>query len=186
VLVLIAFRVLSRYQMAVVSPAGMFGIGAVAAGPGVADARLPAERGLEDIRGADPSFSEAALAETVDHAFRAVQAAWTARDMARAADVVTPEIWANLQKRCERLRASGRVNRVESITLQRAAVIGARQAGGYDHVTVQIVARLVDYTTDESGRRVLEGNPFEPIRFEERWSFVRPSGPNRWRVSAIA
>ena len=64
-------------------------------------------------------------------------------------------------------------------------VADARQEGGWDRVTVQITATLVDYTTDEVGLKVLEGNPFDPVPFQERWELVRPSGSQPWRVSAI-
>ena len=32
---------------------------------------------------------------------------------------------------------------------------------------------------------VVEGNRTEPVKFEEFWTFVRPVGPNAWRLSAI-
>jgi predicted lipid-binding transport protein (Tim44 family) len=90
-----------------------------------------------------------------------------------------------LQHECERLRSSGRVNRVERIALRHAAIIDARRERGWEQLTVHIVAQLVDYTTDESGRKVLAGNPFDPTPFEERWDFIRPTGSTAWRVSAM-
>ena len=44
---------------------------------------------------------------------------------------------------------------------------------------------LLDYTTDEKSGQVVEGNPVEPVKFEEYWTFLRPVGPNAWRLSAI-
>jgi len=32
---------------------------------------------------------------------------------------------------------------------------------------------------------VVEGSRAEPVKFEEYWTFVRPVGPNAWRLSAI-
>ena len=57
--------------------------------------------------------------------------------------------------------------------------------GGWDRIKVQIDATLIDYTTDEIGLKVLEGNPFDPVPFQEQWKLVRPSGTHPWRVSAI-
>ena len=52
-------------------------------------------------------------------------------------------------------------------------------------MTVRFLASLLDYTTDESGATVLEGSRTEPVKFEEYWTFVRPVGPNAFRLSAI-
>jgi predicted lipid-binding transport protein (Tim44 family) len=50
---------------------------------------------------------------------------------------------------------------------------------------VYFLASLVDYTTDESGSRVLDGSRDQPVKFEEYWTFVRPVGNNHWKLSAI-
>jgi len=133
----------------------------------------------------DPPIDTTGLTEAVASIFRRVQAAWTARDIAQASDVLTVQMRERLDRECARLRAVRRINRVERITMGPVTVTGARQEGGWDRVTVQIAATLVDYTTDEVGLKVLEGNPFDPVPFEERWELVRPSGSEPWRVSAI-
>ena len=181
-LIALAFWALSKYhldQTEQLVPAGAYGGGAGVLAPPRAD-RDPGEG-----RRADPALDAAGVADAVGDIFLRVQAAWTARDIALAADVLTVEMRERLDRECARLRASRRINRVERITLGRVAVIEARQEGGRDRVTVQIAAKLVDYTTDEMGLKVLEGNPFDPVPFQERWELVRPSGPHPWRVSAI-
>jgi predicted lipid-binding transport protein (Tim44 family) len=181
-LIALAFWALSKYhldQTEQLAPAGGYGGGAGVLAPRRAD-RDPGE-----VRRADPAPDTAGVAEAAGEIFLRVQAAWTARDIAQAADVLTVEMRDRLDRECARLRASRRINRVERITLGRLAVMDARQDGGWDRVTVQIVASLVDYTTDEIGLKVLEGNPFDPVPFQERWELVRPSGPHPWRVSAI-
>lgn len=181
-LIALAFWALSKYhldQTEQLVPAGGYGGGAGVLAPPTAD-RDPGE-----VRRADPALDTAGAAEAAGEIFLRVQAAWTARDIAQAADVLTVEMRDRLDRECARLRASRRINRVERITLGPLAVVEARQDGGWDRVTVQIGASLVDYTTDEIGLKVLEGNPFDPVPFQERWELVRPSGPHPWRVSAI-
>jgi len=178
----LAFWALSRYQLEPaeqLAPAGGYG-----SGPRVLAAPRE-ERDLGEFRRTDPAIDTGAVADAAGEIFLRVQAAWTARDIAAAADVLTVEMRERLERECARLRASRRINRVERITLGRVAVTEARQQGGWDRVTVQIVASLIDYTTDEGGLKVLEGNPFDPLPFQERWELVRPSGPHQWRVNAI-
>jgi predicted lipid-binding transport protein (Tim44 family) len=90
-----------------------------------------------------------------------------------------------LQRDCDRLRAEGKINRLENIAVRSAEVTEAWQESGQDYVTVHFLASLLDYTTDESGARVLEGSRTEPVKFEEYWTFVRPVGPGAFRLSAI-
>ena len=63
--------------------------------------------------------------------------------------------------------------------MRTAEITEAWQETGQDYVTVHFLASLLDYTTDESGARVLDGSRTEPVKFEEYWTFVRPVGPGR-------
>ena len=105
--------------------------------------------------------------------------------MAPVRGLLTPDMHASLQQQCEQLRAAGRVNRLENIALRSAQLTEAWQEGGHDYATVLFLASVLDYTTDEAGRQVLEGSRTEPVKFEEFWTFARPVGPNPWKVSAI-
>ena len=64
-------------------------------------------------------------------------------------------------------------------------VTEAWQESGQDFVTVHFLASLLDYTVDERSGQVVEGNRSEPVKFEEFWTFLRPVGPNPWRLTAI-
>ena len=75
---------------------------------------------------------------------------------------------------------SVRVSAVRSVEVSEAW-----QEGRQDFVTVRFLANLLDYTVDETGTQVMEGSRTEPVKFEEYWTFVRPVGPNTWRLSAI-
>jgi predicted lipid-binding transport protein (Tim44 family) len=177
------------------APAGYAGPGPLGAGDGQssdapATMEAPAalddlDRGIAHIRQLDPDFAPRRFAETASDIFFRMQAAWGARDMGRASQFLTPEMQALLQKDCDRMRAEGRINRLENVAVRAAEVTEAWQERGQDYVTVHFLASLLDYTTDETGSRVLEGNPSEPVKFEEFWTFVRPVGPNPWRLSAI-
>jgi predicted lipid-binding transport protein (Tim44 family) len=133
----------------------------------------------------DGAFDSARFADTASDFFFKVQAAWMARDMGAVRDRLTPEMRATLQQECDQLRAAHRVNRLENIAVRTVEVTEAWQEEGQDFVTVRFLANLLDYTTDETGAQVLEGSRTEPVKFEEYWTFVRPVGPNPWRVSAI-
>jgi predicted lipid-binding transport protein (Tim44 family) len=143
------------------------------------------ERGLGHLRQMDGSFDPRAFSETASDVFFKVQGAWTARDLRSVSAHLTPEMQAQLQRDCDRLRADQKINRLENIAVRSAEVTEAWQETGQDYVTVHFLASLLDYTTDESGARVLEGSRTEPVKFEEYWTFVRPVGPGPFKLSAI-
>ena len=143
------------------------------------------ERGMSHIRQMDAQFDPAAFGETASDIFFRVQAAWMARDMSQAGAWLTPEMSDTLQKDCDRLRGQGRINKLENVAVRSVAVTEAWQESGQDYVTVCFLASLLDYTVDERSGQVVEGSRTEPVKFEEFWTFVRPVGPNAWRLSAI-
>lgn len=143
------------------------------------------ERGLRHIRQMDSDFDPARFTETASDIFCNVQAAWMARDMAPVRHLMTPEMYEQMHKDCERMRRERRINRLENITVRSTAVTEAWQESGQDFVTVRFLASLLDYTVDESSNQVVEGSRTEPVKFEEYWTFTRPVGPNPWQLSAI-
>jgi len=143
------------------------------------------ERGVSFIRQMDAGFDPARFGDTASDIFFKVQAAWMARDMRQASAEITPEMTDTLQKDCDRLRGQGRINRLENIAVRSVTVTEAWQESGQDYVTVRFLANLLDYTVDEGSGQVVEGSRTEPVKFEEYWTFVRPVGPNAWKLSAI-
>ena len=143
------------------------------------------DRGIANIRQMDAGFDPARFSDIASDIFFKVQAGWMNRDMREAVAVVTPEMSDILQKDCDRLRGQGRVNRLENIAVRSVDVTEAWQESGQDFVTVHFLANLLDYTVDERSGQVVEGNRSEPVKFEEFWTFVRPVGPNPWRLTAI-
>lgn len=143
------------------------------------------ERGIRHIRQMDSAFDPASFTETASDAFFTIQSAWTARDMGTARHLLTPEMYETLHKECERMRMERRVNRLENIAVRAIEVTEAWQESGQDFVTVHFLASLLDYTVDEVSNQGLEGSRTTPVKFEEYWTFMRPVGPNAWRLSAI-
>jgi predicted lipid-binding transport protein (Tim44 family) len=132
-----------------------------------------------------PLVDNAEAAQAAADIFRSVQSAWAARDMDRVAALVTPEMRASFQKDCDQLRARGRINRIDDITVRAAEVVEAWQEAGRNYATVRIEASLLDYTTDEKTGQVVEGSQTEPVTVEEHWTLTRAVWVKAWRLSAI-
>jgi predicted lipid-binding transport protein (Tim44 family) len=143
------------------------------------------ERGLGHIRSMDPAFDAAAMSDTAKRMFQGVQQAVTMRDVAWVRDHLGPEMYAVLQDQCDRLRAGKQTNRVEKIDLKGADVTEAWQESGQDFVTVHLTGAMLDYTVDDASGNVVDGSKSTPTDVDEYWTFMRPVGPNRWKLSAI-
>ena len=141
-------------------------------------------KGLEYIRRMDPAFDEKAFGETASDAFFRLQGGWTRRDLSPVSGLLTDEMRSNLQADADALKAKGRINRLENISVRNVEITEAWQESGYDYTTVLFQANLLDYTTDNAGK-VLSGSDTVPVKFEEFWTFTRPVGPGAWRLSAI-
>jgi predicted lipid-binding transport protein (Tim44 family) len=157
---------------------------APAAAEDVSPATADLERGVSHIRQMDPTFDELQFTATATAVFMRVQGAWPTGSLEGVRDALAPEITAEMQRECDQLRAQGRTNRVEQIDVNRAQVTEAWQENGQDYVTVLFSASMVDYVVDAGGN-VVEGSRTTANRVEEFWTFTRPVGPNRWKLSAI-
>ncbi len=151
--------------------------------PAAADGDL--ERGLSHIRSMDPAFDPATVADTARRMFQGVQQAVTMRDVAWIREHLGTEIYAVLETQCNRLRAEHRTNRLEKIEFTGADVTEAWQESGQDFVTVRLVGSMLDYTVDDTSGAVVDGSRNDPSAIDEYWTFTRPVGPNRWKLSAI-
>lgn len=143
------------------------------------------DRGLGHIRSMDPAFDTAAMADTARRMFQGVQQAVTMRDVAWVRDHLGNEMFGVLQDQADRLRTAKQTNRVEKIDLRGADVTEAWQEGGQDFVTVHLTGSMLDYTIDDASGNVVDGSRSIPADVDEYWTFTRPVGPNRWKLSAI-
>jgi predicted lipid-binding transport protein (Tim44 family) len=107
------------------------------------------------------------------------------RDLERLRPHLTEEMQEVFRRQIDDLRARRQINRLENIAVRSIELTEAWQERGLDYVTVRYLANLLDYTVDEASGKIVGGSDNEPVKFEEFWTWVRPAGPNPWRLSAI-
>jgi len=143
------------------------------------------ERGIRHIRQMDSTFDPVHFTAAASDVFFQVQAAWMGRDMEPIRHLMTPEIYEQMHKECDRLRVERHINRLENIAVRSTEVTEVWQESGQDFVTVHLLASLLDYTVEEGSNQLVAGSRTEPVRFEEYWTFTRPVGPHAWQLGAI-
>ncbi|HOM06648.1 MAG TPA: Tim44 domain-containing protein [Syntrophales bacterium] len=147
-------------------------------------ARDDVTAGIAHIRQMDPTFDEERFRDAAMDLFFKIQGAWANRDLSSVRRLLTEEMYDILDGEARKLRAEGKINRLENIAVRSVDIVEAWQEGGRDYVTVRFLANLLDYVTDEKGN-VLEGSKTDPVKFEEYWTLTRPVGPNTWSLTAI-
>jgi predicted lipid-binding transport protein (Tim44 family) len=140
---------------------------------------------LSDIKNSDPSFDEVRFTDNVMDMFFKIQAAWMNRDMSSAGSLLTDEMKNNFQEDIDDLISSKKINRLENIAVRTVEISEAWQESGQDYITTLIYANILDYTIDEKSGDVLIGSKTDPVKFEEYWTFTRPSRSTRWMLSSI-
>ena len=65
------------------------------------------ERGIRHIQQMDSAFDPVRFTDTASEVFFNIQSAWMARDMRPVRHLMTPEMYEQMSKECERLRMDG-------------------------------------------------------------------------------
>jgi predicted lipid-binding transport protein (Tim44 family) len=143
------------------------------------------DRGVEQLKALDPGFDSQRFCDQAMDLFFKLQAAWSVRDLAPIGSVLTDEVSAKLQSDVDRLKRECIVNRVENIAVRTCEISEAWQETGQDFVTVYFYANCLDYDAKEATGEVVRGSKTEPAKFEEFWTFTRPTGNGSWKLSAI-
>ena len=151
----------------------------------VSPAARDLQSGLDQIRCSDPSFDEYQFKETAQDLFFRIQAAWMNRNLEGTEGILTDEMATFFAGQFAEMKKKGQINRLENIAVRKVEVTEAWQESSKDYITVLFTANLLDYTVDDKSGEVVAGDRHNPVKFEEFWTFCRPSGHPQWELSAI-
>jgi predicted lipid-binding transport protein (Tim44 family) len=142
-------------------------------------------QGLRYIKEMDPSFDEKSFKELVEDMFFKIQGAWTKRDINVVKDLLAPQMLNTFQNDVDTYIANKQFNRLENIAVRQVEIVDAAQDQGEEYITIKFLASLLDYTTDETGNRLISGSSTDPVKFLEYWTFTRKIGNRNWILAGI-
>ena len=58
-------------------------------------------------------------------------------------------------------------------------------AGGEDFISVLFKLNLLDYTVDKKINKLIDSSMTNPVKFEEEWTWIRPTGSQDWELEGI-
>jgi predicted lipid-binding transport protein (Tim44 family) len=133
----------------------------------------------------DPSFDPNMFLKTAQDIFFKVQGAWNKQDTVGLRSLCGDHLMRTWEEELAQLKSRGQRNRMDNIALRESEISEAWTENGEDYITVRFHANLLDYTVDEKSGAVVNGSDSETVRFEEYWTFIRPVGPNPWKLTAV-
>ena len=146
---------------------------------------MAVDEGLDEIRRNDRNFDPKYFVEVASDVFFQVQAGWMRRDLDSYRHLLGDQLAGEYAQEFEEMRRQGHINKLESIAIRRVEITAAGSDGREDFVTVLFVANLLDYTVDDKSGELVSGSMTTPVKFEEEWTWARPTGTQNWRLEGI-
>jgi predicted lipid-binding transport protein (Tim44 family) len=134
----------------------------------------------------DSYFAADQLEREAAALFDAAQQAWDARDRARLAQLVGPDLLVEWTRRLDDFDRKGWHNRVEVLDAPTIQYVGItnREDDTEDRAVVRIAANLRAYVIDRNGNHIRrKGESKETMSLTEYWTLARTNG--RWIVASI-
>lgn len=141
--------------------------------------------GLEQIRQNDRLFDLAHFKEVASDVFFQVQAGWMRRDLDSYRHLLGTELAGEYEHHFEEMRKKGQINKLESIAIRNVEIVQAGSDGQEDFITILFAANLLDYTVDDKSGELIQGSMTTPVKFEEEWTWARPTGTQDWKLEGI-
>jgi predicted lipid-binding transport protein (Tim44 family) len=157
---------------------------ATAGGPGMfARSGAPGGFGGGGAPAGPPIAISPADYQAFEQLLKAVQAAWTARDLATLQRLATPEMVSIFAEQLAEQTSQGARNSVTDVRLLQGDLAQAWAESGREYATVAMRFSMIDVTRDAAGR-IVDGSPQEHVTATELWTFLRVPG-GQWVLSAI-
>ena len=145
----------------------------------------PVADGLKMIADRDPEFDPEWFKEVAQDVFFKIQAGWMRRDLSTFGHLLGTQLLAEYAKHFAEMQEKGELNRLENIAVRSIDIVDAGIDQDEEFVTLLFTANLLDYTVDEASGNVISGDPTEPVKFKEQWTFARRIGEKDWKLEGI-
>lgn len=132
----------------------------------------PALPGIDQIRGADPSFSPGGFLSGARAAFEMIVGAYAAGDAATLRPLLSDEVFENFNNAIKARTRAKETLETTLVGIASADIVEAELQGRTALVTVKFVSEQVNVTRDAEGR-VVDGDPSTVAKVTDIWTFSR-------------
>ncbi len=142
---------------------------------------------LAQIGAADRSFEPQAFVQGAGMAFEMIVRAFAQGDESTLRPLLSDEVFENFSSAIRARQQAGETSQSELQRIESADIVEARMDGRTARIDVRFVSRQLIVVRDASGA-VVEGDPAQPVRLVDLWSFARDTrstNPN-WLLVATS
>ena len=142
-------------------------------------------RGLRQVRDADPDFAPRQFLDGARAAYEMIVGAFAEGDRQTLRQLLAPEVYEDFDAAIGQREAAGHSVRHSFVGIEEAAIETAAVRDGEAFVAVRIVSQLIQATFDGDGDLV-DGDPEAVSEVRDMWTFARDVGsddPN-WKLVA--
>ncbi len=136
----------------------------------------PLVNDLEGLKQRDPSFNESKFLADAANLYVRLQNAWTDKDLTPVRTHLAEELYAKSERQIKAYINNKQTNHIDRISVLSTDIVGCTKDEKNDIITVQLVARIVDYVTDDKTGNVIRGDRNRELFMTYRWTFIRTLG----------
>ena len=145
----------------------------------------PLNRGLRDIRDADPDFAPRQFLDGAKGAYEMIVTAFAEGDRDTLRQLLAPEVYEGFEGAIAEREREGLTVEQSFVGIENAALETAAVRDGEAFVAVRIVSQLITATRNGDGD-VVDGDPNAVVEVRDVWTFAREveSDDPNWRLVA--
>lgn len=133
-------------------------------------------RPMNEYTTLDANFDLQAFSEKLSNLYVKMQNGWTDKEIEPLRPYFTDGLFTQMERQIHAYKTKGQTNYVERIAVLSVTPRGFRQSGGEDHIYVELQARIVDYTLEDSTGRLVSGDKTREKFMTYEWDVSRASG----------
>ena len=140
---------------------------------------------LGDLAVTDPSFDANAMQEKISNLYVQMQNCWTDKNIESLRPYFTDAFFTQMERQLNGLKSRGLTNHVDRIAVLGVNLRGFYKQGGDEHLIVELRTRIVDYTVQDSDKKLGSGDRNREKFMTYEWDMCRAEGSVTTREGAM-
>lgn len=140
---------------------------------------------LGDLAVTDPSFDANAMQEKISNLYVQMQNCWTDKNIESLRPYFTDAFFTQMERQLNGLKSRGLTNHVDRIAVLGVNLRGFYKQGGDEHLIVELRTRIVDYTVQDSDKKLVSGDRNREKFMTYEWDMCRAEGSVTTREGAM-
>ena len=139
----------------------------------------------EFIKPTDPDFNSEKFISWSKNIFVTLQTAWTERDWEKIRTIEKEELFEQHNTQLQEYIRLGRINCIERINVNQAFLHKYVRDESFEHLTVCMKTRMIDYIIDEKSGKLLNGSKTDDVFMTYLLTFTRRRGIKTTLINGV-